>query len=107
VIERAVIVTDTPVLAFDEPFRGPINGSSLAAAAAERMTPVQSVVAAPGPTGGGAPATLHEVEVNMIRAALDACNWVVGGKQGAAARLGLPASTLRERMVRYGLRKDG
>jgi PAS domain S-box-containing protein len=107
VIERAVIVTDTPVLAFDEPFRGPINGPSLAAAAAERMTPVQSVVAAPGPTGGGAPATLHEVEVNMIRAALDACNWVVGGKQGAAARLGLPASTLRERMVRYGLRKDG
>jgi formate hydrogenlyase transcriptional activator len=76
------------------------------------MTPVQSVAAMarpaaalPDPAAGGAPATLHEVEVNMMRAALEACNWVVGGKQGAAARLGLPASTLRERMARYGLRK--
>jgi formate hydrogenlyase transcriptional activator len=111
VIERAVIITDSPLLAFDEPFRGPINAPSLAAAVAERMTPVQSAAvmtrpaALPDPGVGGAPATLHEVEVNMMRAALEACNWVVGGKQGAAARLGLPASTLRERMVRYGLRK--
>jgi PAS domain S-box-containing protein len=110
VIERAVIITDAPLLAFDEPFRGPINGPSLAAAVAGRMTPVQSVAsiaraAAPDPAAGGAPATLHEVEINMMRAALEACNWVVGGKQGAAARLGLPASTLRERMARYGLRK--
>ena len=113
VIERAVIVSDGAVLAFDEPFRGPINGPSLLAgsaasgAAAAPRPPAMSAadVAASAVGGAGPPPTLHEIEIGMMRAALEACNWVVGGKQGAAARLGLPASTLRERMVRYGLRK--
>jgi len=112
VIERAVIVSDGPVLAFDEPFRGPINGPSLLAAshaapAPKPPVPTASEVAASAAGTAGPPPTLHEIEVGMMRAALEACNWVVGGKQGAAARLGLPASTLRERMVRYGLRKGG
>jgi PAS domain S-box-containing protein len=110
VIERAVIVSDGPMLAFDEPFRGPINGPSLlagssAAAAPKPAVPSTAEAASSAAGASGPPPTLHEIEVGMMRAALEACNWVVGGKQGAAARLGLPASTLRERMARYGLRR--
>lgn len=115
VIERAVIVSDGPVLTFDEPFRGPLNGVAAVtggapAFSAPAKAPVQLTAsgassAAAAAVSGAQPPTLREVEVDLMRAALEACNWVVGGKQGAAARLGLPASTLRERMVRYGLRR--
>ena len=55
-----------------------------------------------------APRTLREMEIELMIEALEACDWVVGGKQGAARRLDIPASTLRERMARYGItRKPG
>ncbi len=110
VMERAVIVADGPWLLLDEPLRGAstvATGTMPAPAArgrsAEGAEHGQGTVAlAVAPE---APPTLREVEVDLMRAALEACNWVVGGKRGAAARLGLPASTLRERMVRYGLQR--
>ena len=53
---------------------------------------------------GPAPArTMREMEETLIREALQACGGVVGGKKGAARRLDMPASTLRERIQRYGL----
>ncbi len=51
----------------------------------------------------GAPQTLREAERALIVEALEACSGVVGGRNGAARRLDVPASTLRDRIRRYGL----
>src|SRR5258705_6866997 len=49
------------------------------------------------------PVTLAEAERDHILKALDACNWVVGGAFGAAARLGVKRTTLIDKMRRRGL----
>jgi formate hydrogenlyase transcriptional activator len=55
----------------------------------------------------GAPAlTLEEVERQGILAALEACDWVVGGPDGAAARLGLKRTTLNFKMKKLRLDRD-
>lgn len=62
----------------------------------------------PGPTRRAAPATpssrtLAQVEREHIVATLQATNWVLGGWDGAAARLGLSRTTLISRMQRLGI----
>ena len=52
------------------------------------------------------PVTLAEVERDYILKALKASNWVVGGKSGAAARLGVKRTTLIYKMRRHGLSRD-
>ncbi|MEM9403963.1 MAG: sigma 54-interacting transcriptional regulator [Pseudomonadota bacterium] len=46
---------------------------------------------------------LRTAEREHIRSVLDACRWKIAGSDGAAARLGLPPSTLRSRMKKMGL----
>jgi formate hydrogenlyase transcriptional activator len=50
--------------------------------------------------------TLAEVERDHILETLRATNGVIGGWNGAAARLGVPSTTLIARMQRLGLSKD-
>jgi formate hydrogenlyase transcriptional activator len=76
-IERAVILTQSDVLQI------PALPSSL---------PVRR-----------GPVTLMEAERDHILKALDESNWVVGGKSGAAARLGLKRTTLIGKMRKRGL----
>ena len=47
--------------------------------------------------------TLAQVERDHIVATLEATNWVLGGWEGAAARLGLSRTTLISRMQRLGI----
>lgn len=47
--------------------------------------------------------TLAEVERAYITDALRQCNWVIGGRSGAAATLGLPRTTLIARMRKHGI----
>jgi hypothetical protein len=47
--------------------------------------------------------TLADAERAHITATLRQTNWVVGGPHGAAARLGLPRTTLIARMQRLGM----
>jgi transcriptional regulator with GAF, ATPase, and Fis domain len=49
------------------------------------------------------PTTLKEVERNTILSALNERGWVVGGSDGAAAKLGLPRTTLIYKMERFGI----
>ena len=49
------------------------------------------------------PVTLGEAERNHILKALAESGWVVGGKTGAAARLGLSRTTLIDKMQKFGL----
>lgn len=49
---------------------------------------------------------LAEVERDHILRALDASNWVVGGRQGAAARLGMKRTSLVYRMQKLGISRQ-
>jgi len=79
VIERAVIVATGPRLAVPVP--QPLGASA---------QPTRSM-------------TLRDLEVEHIRATLDATNWRVRGQRGAAERLGLKPTTLEGRMAKLGL----
>jgi formate hydrogenlyase transcriptional activator len=54
----------------------------------------------------GSPTTLEDCEREHILDAIRECNWVIGGRQGAAARLGLARSTLFYRMQKLGITKE-
>jgi formate hydrogenlyase transcriptional activator len=55
------------------------------------------------PRAASSARTLAQVERDHIVATLEATNWVLGGWDGAAARLGLSRTTLISRMQRLGL----
>jgi formate hydrogenlyase transcriptional activator len=78
VIERAVVATTGPTLRLPWPTCGNHH-------------------AAPSSR------TLAQVERDHILATLQAANWVLGGWDGAAARLGLSRTTLISRMQRLGI----
>jgi transcriptional regulator with GAF, ATPase, and Fis domain len=80
-IERAVIVT---------------QGRVLSPRITELKLLMQTVVPAPAQT-------LSEAERAHILTILKETNWVVGGRDGAAARLGLPRTTLISRMQKLGI----
>jgi formate hydrogenlyase transcriptional activator len=85
-VERAVILSPGPVLRV--PFGDLVVPPALAAA--------------PMPAAGG---TLRDAERELIRRTLVECRWVVGGPNGAAARLGMRRTTLLARMKKLGLRR--
>lgn len=79
-IERAVIVSQGPVLVIDEL-------DPLPKRADEKESP----------------RTLADAERTHIIQTLSQTNWVLAGKQGAAARLGMKRSTLQHRMKKLGI----
>ena len=52
------------------------------------------------------PVTLRDAERDHILKALEESNWVVGGKHGAAARLGVARTTLIDKMRTRGLSRE-
>jgi formate hydrogenlyase transcriptional activator len=51
--------------------------------------------------------TLAQTERQHILQVLRATDWVVGGPQGAAARLGMKRTTLQSRMIKLGISRPG
>ncbi len=82
VMERAVILSQGPVLTIDD-----LDGLGREE------------------SQGGGPRTLAEAERAHIVEALNQTNWVLAGKHGAAARLGLKRSTLQHRMKKLDIRR--
>jgi formate hydrogenlyase transcriptional activator len=80
VIERAVIVSQGPVLVIDDLDPAPKKSD-----------------------GKEAPLTLADAERTHIVQVLSQTNWVLAGKQGAATRLGMKRSTLQHRMKKLGI----
>jgi formate hydrogenlyase transcriptional activator len=99
VIERAVILTNGPVLIVHiDDLRAP-NGTASStsnghAASAQISTASRQDLRS----------ALEESERQHIMAALEQSNWVVAGPDGAAARLGLKRSTLQSRIGKLGIR---
>lgn len=83
-IERAVILT---------------HGAELEVSLAELKT-ADPVNAAPVPLP-----KLEDAEREHILRALEETNWVIGGPNGAAAKLGLKRTTLQSRMQKLGIMK--
>jgi formate hydrogenlyase transcriptional activator len=57
-------------------------------------------------TRGSAGATLKEVEKKHVLQVLRETDWILGGPNGAAARLGMPRTTLIYRMRSLGIRRQ-
>jgi formate hydrogenlyase transcriptional activator len=89
VIERGVVMTTGPVLS-QRTVEHLTRGDVAPVRALEVAEPVNV-------------RTLADAERAHIIATLDATNWVIGGLHGAAARLGVPRTTLIARMQRLGI----
>ncbi len=83
IIERAIILSDGDTLQLDEAFDLNIH-----------------------PRSHQGPKTIREVEKEMIQAALEDCDWKIEGQHGAATRLDMAPSTLRERIKKFGIRRS-
>ena len=81
IIERGVILTEGKCLQLDDSFD--LNTAPL---------PDQQK-------------TLGEVEQEIIQVALEKSGWKIEGQNGAARRLAVAPSTLRERIKKYGLQR--
>jgi formate hydrogenlyase transcriptional activator len=60
------------------------------------------------PVASNVPSELSTLEAaarSHIRRALEETNWVVGGANGAAARLGMKRTTLQARMRKLGIER--
>jgi DNA-binding NtrC family response regulator len=51
------------------------------------------------------PMTLKHCERAFILQTLEQCDWVVGGPNGAAARLGIKRTTLYEQIKKFGIKR--
>jgi formate hydrogenlyase transcriptional activator len=101
VIERAVILSPGTELA--------INLSELKASALELSATAVRGTAEPLAGGAGAksvaagPVTLDDAERQHILSALQGAHWVLGGPNGAAARLAMKRTTLQSKMKKLGI----
>jgi formate hydrogenlyase transcriptional activator len=89
VVERAVILSPGTTLRFRPEELKP---------AAPAVNSHSNVTSASDSRG-----TLAEAEREHIMQALEAANWVIGGRNGAAARLGTKRSTLQWKMKKLGI----
>jgi formate hydrogenlyase transcriptional activator len=88
VIERAAIISAGPALALD------IADLNFSKGTHVQEAPTISKSA----TKGALNDILQKTQREQILKALEECNWVVAGPDGAAARLGMKRSTLHLRM---------
>jgi formate hydrogenlyase transcriptional activator len=101
VIERAVVLSRERVLEIDPKT---LSGTPRAAAAAAALAPPGGPSSVPSPSEAE---TLEAAQRRHILATLEETGWRVEGASGAAARLGLNASTLRSRMKKLGIARAG
>ena len=103
VIERALILAPREAKELDVP-EALLPVAAPPASVAPPRTPARAAAA---PAHEAKPASLEAVERGHIEATLRATGWRIEGAQGAAKRLGLSPSTLRSRMQKLGIRRDG
>jgi len=92
VIERAVIISTGPTLNID-----------VSALKISKADPPAEKRAASKSASGALHMVLEETERQQILKALKECNWVVAGRNGAAARLAMKRSTLQLRIQKLGI----
>ncbi|HSF23081.1 MAG TPA: helix-turn-helix domain-containing protein, partial [Blastocatellia bacterium] len=106
VIERGVVLAQSPVLTLDPGVLRP-QSSAVPITAASPIAH-SSVVAAPSVADKASPespATLEEMERRHIVDVLEQARWVIEGARGAARLLNLHPNTLRSRMKKLGIHR--
>jgi formate hydrogenlyase transcriptional activator len=94
VLERAIILSNDPVLRIDaEVFGAPPKPDSLVTLTTEQIEDPSA-------------ASLEGMERNHILAVLKRTNWVIEGAKGAAKILDLHPNTLRSRMKKLGIKRE-
>jgi formate hydrogenlyase transcriptional activator len=83
-----------------------IERSVILSQGAELKVPVADLERPQGRGAVPSPRSLKEVEREEIRKALRDCRGVIGGPEGAAARLGLKRSTLNSRLKKMGILRE-
>jgi formate hydrogenlyase transcriptional activator len=64
---------------------------------------VEETTSPQSPTNAGLHHVLEQSERQQILKALEQCNWVVAGLNGAAALLGMKRTTLQQRIRKLGI----
>jgi formate hydrogenlyase transcriptional activator len=95
VIERAVIISTGPALSVD-----------VADLKFSKAGPGVETPTSPKPANGALHSVLAETERQQILKALKQSHWVVAGRNGAAALLGMNRSTLQVRIRKLGISRD-
>ncbi len=110
VLERALILAsgdaleigpDLLPLSSPAPAIGQVRGTDLKSVLP--AVPPDHLLVVPQPTADKRQPSLEAVERNYILTVLQQANWVITGSRGAAKLLGLPPSTLRNRMKKLGI----
>jgi formate hydrogenlyase transcriptional activator len=97
VIERALILSSTPILSIDPDLLGIEDNASISAA---QEAAIESALSAH-------PASdLDSIQREHILKVLREVDWVIEGADGAAVRLGLKPGTLRHRMKKLGIKRN-
>jgi formate hydrogenlyase transcriptional activator len=99
VIERALILSTTPVLHVDRDLLGIEETNTSSAAVEEIVTETASRARSDG-------GDLDSIQREHILLVLREVQWVIEGGDGAAHRLGLKPATLRHRMKRLGIKRN-
>jgi PAS domain S-box-containing protein len=92
ILERAIILSDSPVLEIEPEVFGPIDD----AAADRKLSSEAKSTAAQS-------SSLQELERSHILSIMRQTNWVIEGSRGAAKILDLHPNTLRSRLKKLGL----
>jgi transcriptional regulator with GAF, ATPase, and Fis domain len=98
VIERALILSSTPILRIDPDFLGIEENNSI--------PPVEEAALASAPLSPSPGSDLDSIQREHILGVLREVHWVIEGRDGAAVRLGLKPGTLRHRMKRLGIKRS-
>jgi PAS domain S-box-containing protein len=107
VLERAVILATGRTLEIGPgllPSASPAPGARRLPA--PESAPAPSLPAVPQSTADQQQLSLEAVERNHILTVLRRTSWVITGPRGASSLLGLPPSTLRNRMKKLGIVRD-
>jgi transcriptional regulator with GAF, ATPase, and Fis domain len=99
IVERALILSNTPLLSIGEEVL-PVSTQSVRRMPQTRAAPMPEQLPH---TGAGAVSDLDSVQREHILTTLRQTDWVVEGKRGAAAKLGMKPATLRHRMKKLGI----
>jgi transcriptional regulator with GAF, ATPase, and Fis domain len=97
VIERALILSSTPILRIDRDFLGIEENNTI--------PPVEGAALASAPLSSSPGSDLDSIQREHILSVLREVHWVIEGRDGAAVRLGLKPGTLRHRMKRLGIKR--
>jgi formate hydrogenlyase transcriptional activator len=104
IVERALILSSSPVLEIDPEVLGILATTTPGSNADADEPTLPGLTRGPAPRGGEADAAdLDSVQRGHILAMLRDTNWVIEGQRGAAARLGMKPGTLRHRMKKLGI----